>query len=121
MVESFDKMNPMFLQLVLSLQASAMQQMGKVVSSLTGKVERDLNMARNSIDLLGMFEEKTKGNLSEEEEKILGHVLYELRLNYADEAGKGDTAEEKAEEPEVAPSGEAPPGDTEPPDQKQAE
>ena len=59
-------------------------------------------MAKHSIDMLGMLEEKTKGNLTEDEEKYLKHTLYELRMNYLDEMKKGpeqeknkDTAGEK--------------------------
>ncbi len=74
-----------YFQLVLSLQAAAMQQMGKVASPLTGKVERDMDMAKNSIDMLEMVERKTRGNLSDDERKLIEHVLYELRLNFVDE------------------------------------
>jgi uncharacterized protein DUF1844 len=100
-----DKINDMlFSQLVISLQMGSMQQMGKVASPITGKVERDLQMAKASIDMLSMLEVKTKGNISDEESKLLGHVLYELRINYVDESKKGDdkpeetkTAEDKTE------------------------
>jgi hypothetical protein len=78
----------LFVQLVLSFHAAAWQQMGKVASVMTGKIERDLNMAEHSIDMLGMLEEKTRGNLSEDEEKYLKHTLYELRMNYLDEVKK---------------------------------
>ena len=89
----------LFMQLVFMFQAAAMQQMGKVINPLTKKIEKDLNQARFSIDILGMIEEKTKGNLSEEEKKLLDHVLFELRMNYVDEVEKEKTtAEEKAKE-----------------------
>ena len=65
-----------FVQLVLSFHAAAWQQMGKVANIMSGKIERDLNMAKHSIDMLGMLEEKTKGNLTEDEEKYLKHTLY---------------------------------------------
>jgi len=93
-----------FVQLVLSFHAAAWQQMGKVTSVMTGKIERDLNMAKHSIDMLGMLEEKTKGNLTEDEEKYLKHTLYELRMNYLDEMKKGPDKEKKEEEsPEKKP------------------
>jgi len=79
-----------FFQLVFSLQAGAMQQMGKVASPLSGKVERDLTLAKASIDMLDMLQRKTEGNLSDDEKKLLEHVLYELRINYVDEVKKGD-------------------------------
>lgn len=86
----------MFSQLVISLQMGAMQQMGKIASPITGKVERDLQMAKASIDMLSMLEAKTKGNLSDEESKLLKHVLYELRMNFVDESNKGGNKAEEA-------------------------
>jgi hypothetical protein len=91
----------LFTQLVLSFQAAAWQQMGKVQSIMTGKIERNLVMAKHSIDMLAMLEEKTKGNLTEDESKYLKHVLYELRMNYLDEVKKGP---DKKEEEPPAPS-----------------
>jgi hypothetical protein len=89
----------LFTQLVLSFQAAAWQQLGKVPSMISGKIERDIEMAKHSIDMLGMLEAKTKGNLTENENKYLQHVLYELRLNYLDEAKKGpDIKEAKPED-----------------------
>jgi hypothetical protein len=83
-----DKGELLFAQLLLSFQAAAYQHMGKVVNPFTVKIERDLEMARHSIDMLGMIEEKTKGNLSEEEAGFLMHVLTELRMNYVEELNR---------------------------------
>lgn len=77
-----------YYQLVLSLQAAAMQQMGKIAHPLSGKIERDLSLAKQSIDMLEMVERKTRGNLTDDEKKLLDHVLFELRLNYVDELKK---------------------------------
>jgi hypothetical protein len=94
----------LFTQLVLSFQAAAWQQMGKVPSVISGKIERDLEMAKHSIDMLGMLEEKTRGNLTENEKKYIEHVLYELRLNYLDEMKKEpENEEEKPEAPPETP------------------
>lgn len=78
----------LFLQLVIMFQTAAYQQMGKVKNPLTDKLEKDLAQAQFSIDMLGMLEEKTKGNLSEEEKKYLELALYELRMNYLDEVNR---------------------------------
>lgn len=86
----------LFLQLILMFQTAALQQMGKIMNPLTKKVERDLNQAKFSIDILEMIQDKTKGNLSQEEKKFLEHVLFELRMNYLDEV----KAEEKKKEEE---------------------
>jgi hypothetical protein len=89
----------LFTQLVLSFQAAAWQQMGKVQSIMTGKIERNLVMAKHSIDMLAMLEEKTNGNLTEDETKYLKHVLYELRMNYLEEVKKGPDKKEEEESP----------------------
>ena len=83
-----DNLDMQFYQLILSLQAGAMQQMGKIASPISGKIERDLDMARSTIDLLEMIDRKTKGNLDTDEKRLLEHVLYELRLNFVDEQEK---------------------------------
>ena len=91
----------LFMQLVLMFQTAAMQQMGKMINPLTKKIEKDLAQAKFSIDMLGMVEEKTKGNLNEEEKKLLDHILFELRMNYVDEVEKEKKATaEKATAPE---------------------
>lgn len=75
----------LFLGLVASLQMSAWMQLGKVMNPVTGKIERDLDGAQQTIDLLGMLQEKTRGNLDAEEDKFLTRLLFDLRLNYVEE------------------------------------
>ncbi|MCX7983426.1 MAG: DUF1844 domain-containing protein [Bacteroidetes bacterium] len=83
-----EKNKSLFYSLVLTFQATAMQQMGKLKNPLTDKIERNLEQAQMSIDILDMLETKTKGNLDEEEERFLKSVLHELKLNYVDEVSK---------------------------------
>jgi len=78
----------LFLHLVSMFQIAALQQMGKIPNPLTDKTERDLEQAKISVDMLGMIEAKTKGNLSGREEEFLGKVLFESRMNYLDEMKK---------------------------------
>ena len=85
-----------FLQLVLSLQMGTMHHLGKTASPVSGKIERNLELAKHSIQMLEMLHKKTQNNLTDEERKILDGVLYELRLNYVDEASKGDMPEAQA-------------------------
>jgi len=112
MVAEESELDAHFLQMVISLQAGAMQAMGKVASPLTGKIDRDLSMAQASIDMLAMLKDKTQGNLSESEDKFISHALYELRLNYVDELKKGDTPpseeSEESKSDEAEESGEEP-------------
>ncbi|UCB51892.1 MAG: DUF1844 domain-containing protein [Candidatus Zixiibacteriota bacterium] len=98
-----------FVQLVITFQAAAMQQMGKLQNPLTKKVERNLDQARFSIDMLEMLQDKTKNNLTENEKKFLEHTLYELRMNYMDEVKK-DQQEEKERDAKQKEEAEEPPG-----------
>jgi len=93
-----------FVQLVLMFQTAAMQQMGKIQNPFTKKVERDLNQAKFSIDMLEMIQQKTKNNLSENEKKFLDHVLFELRMNYVDEMNKDKKEKKEEEKKEAEPS-----------------
>jgi len=79
----------LFLQLVLGLQQAAMVALGKLMNPMSGKIERNLDAARNTIDTLGAIEARTRGNLEPDEQRVLAQVLTELRLNYVDELKKG--------------------------------
>jgi len=92
-----DRNEALFVQLLLTFQTAAYHQMGKIASPLTGKVERNLEQAQNSIDILGMIQEKTRGSLSESEQKMIDNILYELRMNFLEEQKK----EKEAPEAEV--------------------
>jgi len=94
-MESNDKNKSLFFSLVLTFQAAAIQQMGKLKNPVTDKIERDLQQAQLSIDMLDMIEEKTRGNLSDDETKFLKSVLQELKLNYVDEINKEQQTTEK--------------------------
>ena len=79
----------LLLQLVLGLQQAAMVALGKLMNPVTGKIERNLEAARNTIDTLGAIEARTRGNLESDEQRVLKQVLTELRMNYLDELKKG--------------------------------
>ncbi len=87
--------NELFVGLLFSLHSSAWMQLGKVVHPQSGKVERDLEAAKETIDLLGVLEAKTRGNLAPEEERLMTQLLLELRLNYVEES-RGAKAGEAA-------------------------
>ena len=70
------------LSIIFMFQAAALQALGEVPNPLTGKAEKDLLQAKYSIDILNLLKEKTKGNLEEEETKILDEVLYGLRMRF---------------------------------------
>src|SRR5450631_1593977 len=71
-----------FLFLVLSLRAQCEIQLGLMHYGEGEKPEPDLDLARHTIDLMGMLLEKTKGNLSLEEHRMLENSLTELRFRY---------------------------------------
>lgn len=81
----------LFSQLVMSFQAAALQNMGKIPNTLSGKTEVNLDMAKNSIDILGMLNAKTNGNLTEDESKILHQSLAQLRLLYVEVMNKSQS------------------------------
>jgi hypothetical protein len=73
-----------FSTFILSLSHSALMHLGEAPSPETGKLEQDLALARQTIDLLGMLEEKTRGNLAGDEERLLAQILYDLRIRYVE-------------------------------------
>ena len=80
--------NILFMQLIIQNQQIAMMAMGKIKNPVTNKVDRNLEHAKIYIDTLDMLMAKTKGNLSEYEEKFLIETLKDLKLNYVDEVDK---------------------------------
>ena len=80
--------NILFMQLIIQNQQIAMMSMGKIKNPVTERIERNLEHAKIYIDTLDMLLAKTKGNLSEYEEKFLIETLKDLKLNYVDEVDK---------------------------------
>jgi hypothetical protein len=74
-----------FATFIISLNASALLHLGVMEDPATGKRVKNLPMGEQTIDILGMLEEKTKGNLSKEEENLLKNILYDLRIIYVKE------------------------------------
>ena len=77
-----------FATFVLSLSHSALMHLGEAPNPETNKVEQNLALAKQDIDILGMLDEKTKGNLTGDEERLLAQVLFDLRTRYV-ERSKG--------------------------------
>jgi hypothetical protein len=74
-----------FSTFVLSLGTTALYQMGLVPDSQTGEtVEPDLLVARQTVDTLEMIREKTRGNLDEDERKLIDSLLYELQMRFVE-------------------------------------
>lgn len=73
-----------FATFILSLSHSALMHLGEAPNPETGKMEKNLMLARQTIDLVGMLEDKTKGNLSGDEERLVGQILFDLRMRYVE-------------------------------------
>lgn len=93
-MEPQDKNSQLFLSMIFMYHAACMEHLGKVKSSITGRIERNLVAAQGTIDMLDMLKEKTKGNLTQEEDRMLTALIRELKLNFVDEKAKEE--QEKA-------------------------
>ena len=76
-----------FPTFIVSLNASALLHLGAIEDPTTGQKTKNLPMAKQTIDILSMLEEKTAGNLNNEEKNLLKNILYDLRLMYVKEKG----------------------------------
>ena len=73
-----------FSTLILSMASTAMVQLGVVPAPAGDAPARDLDAAKQAIDILAILEEKTRGNLDPAEQKLLASLLYDLRVAYVD-------------------------------------
>lgn len=69
-----------------SLSMQTLMALGEMPHPATGQPHEDLEQAHYLIDVLGMLQEKTKGNLTQEEMELLESLLYELRMKYVKKA-----------------------------------
>lgn len=71
-----------FAQFVVSLGSSALVHLGEIADPGTNQSQTDLKLARHTIDVLGVLKAKTRGNLDEDEAKLLDALLFDLRKKY---------------------------------------
>lgn len=71
-----------FSTFIFSLSSSALLHLGEIPDPGTGAKKEDLPLAKQTIDILGMLDEKTKGNLTSDEKNLLSNILYDLRMRY---------------------------------------
>ncbi len=76
-----------FTNFILSLSTSALIQLGEIADPFSQETNKNLQLAKQTIDIIGMLKEKTKGNLSSEEGKVIEYVLYDLRMKYVKATG----------------------------------
>lgn len=81
-----------FSTFIVSLASSAMVNLGEVPDPITGQRNTNLDVARQTIDVIGVLEEKTKGNLDDEEQQLLETVLYDLRVKFVQHRDRAKAA-----------------------------
>jgi len=80
-----------FIDLISIFEISGWQALGKIPNPVTGKSEQNLDAVQNAIEILILLKEKSRNNLSDEEEKRLSAAIANLQLNYAAEKEKRKT------------------------------
>jgi hypothetical protein len=84
-MNSIESQELLFMQVVFQNQQLALIGLGKLKNPITDKEEKNIEQAKMAIDILDMLLIKTKGNLSEREDRFLQDVLRDLKLNYVNE------------------------------------
>jgi len=95
----------LFITLISSLSSQAWIQMGKIKNPMTDKIEKNLEAASMSIDMLSMIQEKTKNNLNEYEGKLIDQTVKDLKMNFVFEknSSEQESKEEKSDKSEKKP------------------
>lgn len=93
-VEGSENISIDFSTFAVSLGSAALMGLGLAKNPSTGNFEKNLDSAKLHIDLLTMLKDKTKGNLTKEEEDLLSALLYDTKMRYV-EVVKGENKEEK--------------------------
>lgn len=75
-----------FNSLIFSLSSTALINLGEIADPHTGQTEKDLPLAKHSIDTIAMLKDKTKGNLNPEEQRFVDTILADLRWRYVKKA-----------------------------------
>ena len=71
-----------FTAFIMSMNTSALFHLGEISDPASGEKNKDMVLAQHTIDILALLEQKTEGNLNEEEQDLLKHVLYDLKMRY---------------------------------------
>jgi len=78
-----------FSTFIMGITTQALMHLGEIVDPTQQQLSRDLAAAKQMIDLLGILRDKTKGNLDPGEERLLGEMLYDLRMRYVEVSRNG--------------------------------
>ena len=77
-----------FTAFAMSLNTSALYHLGEISDPVSGEKNQDLVLAKHTIDTLKLLEDKTRGNLNGEEQDLLKHILYDLKMRYVAKVDK---------------------------------
>ena len=77
-----------FSTFIISLSTQALMHLGEIADPLSGKVNKDIPVAKQMIDIIGMLRDKTKGNLNAGEERLTEEILFDLRMKYVEAVKK---------------------------------
>jgi hypothetical protein len=77
-----------FSTFIISLSTQALMHLGEIADPLSGKVDKDIPVAKQMIDIIGMLKDKTKGNLNGGEERLTEEILFDLRMKYVEAVKK---------------------------------
>lgn len=78
-----------FSTFILSLSTSVLVNLGELPDPITNEKQVNLSIAKQTISVIEMLKEKTKGNLTEEEDRLINSMLYELMMKYVEAAKSG--------------------------------
>jgi hypothetical protein len=73
-----------FSTFVISLSTQALMHLGEIGNPISGKVETDVPVAKQMIDILAMLKDKTHGNLDPNEDRLMDDILFDLRMKYVE-------------------------------------
>lgn len=77
-----------FSAFVISLSTQALMHLGEIANPMSSKVEIDVPVAKQMIDILGMLKDKTRGNLNASEDRLIEDILFDLRMKYVEAVKK---------------------------------
>lgn len=71
-----------FSSFILSLSSSVLLHLGEIADPISGEKRKNMDLAKQSIDIISMLQDKTKGNISQDEEKLIEQMLFDLRMRF---------------------------------------
>jgi hypothetical protein len=77
-----------FSTFVISLSTQALMHLGEIADPISGKIDADITVAKQMIDILGMLKDKTRGNLNSNEDRLIEGILFDLRMKYVEAVKK---------------------------------